>query len=159
MRGRGSAVLRALAELIDKALGAAPAPEARAQRHHAVQIATALLLIEVARADFREDLTEDATVLGLLKRHFSLSPAEADLLIEQARTEADHAASLQGFTRSLNARLVPEEKLEIIAMLWEVALADEHLDKHEDHLIRKIAGLLYVPHGELIRIRNRVLGE
>jgi uncharacterized tellurite resistance protein B-like protein len=41
-------------------------------------------------------------------------------------------------------------------MLWRVALADEHLDKHEDHLVRKIAGLLYVSHADLIRIRNRV---
>ena len=41
-------------------------------------------------------------------------------------------------------------------MLWEVALADEGLDKYEDYLVRKIAELLYVPHAELIRLRHKV---
>jgi uncharacterized tellurite resistance protein B-like protein len=41
-------------------------------------------------------------------------------------------------------------------MLWRVALADDRLDKHEDHVVRKVAGLLYVTHSDLIRIRNTV---
>ena len=152
-------MLRGLAELFDKAFQPSPRAEAPERgRRHAVQIATALLLIEVARADFREDLTEDSAVFEQLKRYFSLSEEEAQLLVEQARTEADHAASLQQFTRELHERLSPDEKRRIIEMLWEVALADDHLDKHEDHLIRKIANLLYVPHGDLIRIRNKVRG-
>jgi uncharacterized tellurite resistance protein B-like protein len=44
-------------------------------------------------------------------------------------------------------------------MLWQVALADERLDKHEDYTVRKIADLLYVTHSDLIRIRNRVRGD
>jgi len=63
---------------------------------------------------------------------------------------------LQDYTRTLHEKLTVSEKHEIVEMLWRVALADERLDKHEDHLVRKIAGLLYVSHGDLIRIRNRV---
>jgi uncharacterized tellurite resistance protein B-like protein len=48
------------------------------------------------------------------------------------------------------------EKHRVVAMLWEVALADQRLDKHEDYTVRKIADLLYVTHSDLIRIRNRV---
>ncbi len=44
----------------------------------------------------------------------------------------------------------------MVEMLWQVALADRRLDKHEDHLVRRIAELLYVSHSDLIRIRNRV---
>ena len=44
-------------------------------------------------------------------------------------------------------------------MLWQVALADRGLDKHEDHLVRRIAELLYVSHSDLIRIRNRVRAD
>jgi uncharacterized tellurite resistance protein B-like protein len=152
-------MLRKLAELFDGAFGRTPPADGEEARRHAVQLATALLLIEVARADYREDLTEDAAVFGLLRQFFSLSEEEASLLVEQARSEADHAASLQSFTRDLHDRLTHEEKLRVIEMLWRVALADEHLDKHEDHLIRKIAGLFYVSHGDLIRLRNKVRGE
>jgi uncharacterized tellurite resistance protein B-like protein len=41
-------------------------------------------------------------------------------------------------------------------MLWKVAFADQRLDKHEDYVVRKVAELLYVPHRELIRIRNQI---
>jgi uncharacterized tellurite resistance protein B-like protein len=91
-----------------------------------------------------------------LKSHFTLSDEEARLLVQEARAEADHAASLQSFTRHLHACLSVQEKHRIVEMLWEVALADSVLDKHEDHLIRKVAGLLYVSHADLIRIRNSV---
>ncbi len=156
-------MLKALSELIDRALGTGPAgaggqvtsPE---QRRHGVELATAVLLVEVARADFEEDITSNTAVFDLLRSHFELSEDEARLLIEEARTEADHAASLQSFTRQLHECLAAEEKQRIVEMLWQVALADSVLDRHEDHLIRKVAGLLYVPHADVIRIRNRVRG-
>jgi uncharacterized tellurite resistance protein B-like protein len=152
-------MLRALTELFENAFGGTAPAESADPRGHGVQLATALLLIEVARADYKEDLTEDSTLFALLKDYFDLPESEAKLLIEQARQEADHAASLQAFTRRLHEQLTAEEKSRVIEMLWIVALADSHLDKHEDHLIRKVAGLLYVPHRELIRIRNRVRGH
>jgi len=150
-------MLKALADLFDRAFGDERAGEAAPeQRRHGVQLATALLLIEVERADFSDDLTEHHETFRLLKGFFELSDEDARLLVEDARAEADHAASLQAFTRRLTETLTADEKHRVVEMLWRVALADDHLDKHEDHLVRKIADLLYVSHGELIRIRNRV---
>ena len=121
-----------------------------------LELATAVLLIEVARADFSEDEIEIVAVAELIERHLKLPAREVRELVAQARREADRAASLQSFTRQLHEELSNADKFKIIEMLWQVALADETLDKHEDHLIRKIAGLLYVSHSDLIRIRNRV---
>jgi uncharacterized tellurite resistance protein B-like protein len=120
-----------------------------------VRVATALLLIEVARADFSEDLVEDEKAVELLRGFFDLSEEDARLLVAEAKAEADHAASLQTFTRRLHERLSVEEKLGVVEMLWKVALSDGRLDKHEDHVVRKIADLLYVSHRDVIRIRNR----
>jgi uncharacterized tellurite resistance protein B-like protein len=150
-------MLKALSDFFDRALrddrNGDAAPE---ERRHGVQLATALLLIEVARADYSEDLTTNAETFRLLKAFFELSDQEATLLVEQARQQADHAASLQSFTRQLHETLTVAEKHRVVEMLWRVALADDHLDKHEDHLVRKIAQLLYVSHNDLIRIRNSV---
>ncbi|MFO7286460.1 MAG: TerB family tellurite resistance protein [Gammaproteobacteria bacterium] len=151
-------MLKALTELLERTLGGA-APEDSAERRHAVRVATALLLIEVARADFSEDLTERDETFRALKAFFELTDAEAEMLMEEAGREADRAASLHGFTRRLHETLTADEKLAVIEMLWRVALADRRLDKHEDHLVRKIADLLYVSHADLIRIRNRIRGE
>lgn len=132
---------------------------AEASREKQLELATAVLLIEVARADFSEDEIEIRAVADLLQSHLAISKAEAARLIDQAQQHADDSASLQAFTRQLHEELNLEEKHRIIEMLWRVALADEKLDKHEDHLIRKVAGLLYISHSDLIRIRNLVTGH
>lgn len=152
-------MLKALSDVIERAFGSAAGETAdEPSREHGLRLATALLLVEVTRADFSEDLIETEAVGRLLGEHFGLSDAEVELLVDEAKAEADHSASLQSFTRRLHDELTLPEKHRVVEMLWRVALADEHLDKHEDHLVRKVAGLLYVSHGDLIRIRNEVMG-
>jgi uncharacterized tellurite resistance protein B-like protein len=147
-------VLRKLTALFDNAFARDnDDPQAR---EHGLRVATALLLIEVARADYADDLAEDATMLASLKQFFALDDAAAALLLEEARSTADRAVELQQFTRRLHEQLSISEKQRVVEMLWQVALADQRLDKHEDHLVRRLAELLYVPHSDVIRIRNRV---
>jgi len=147
-------MLRKLAALFDNAF--ADRADDPAAREHALRVATALLLIEVAKADFADDVAEDETMLASLKQFFALEDAAAELLLEEARSASDQAVELQQFTRRLHEQLSVAEKQRVVEMLWQVALADRRLDKHEDHLVRRIADLLYVPDSDLIRIRNRV---
>ncbi len=147
-------MLRKLAALFDNAF--ARENEDPAAREHALRVATALLLIEVAKADYADDVAEDETMLASLKQFFALDDGSAALLLEEARSAADQAVELRQFTRRLHEQLSVAEKHRVVEMLWQVALADRRLDKHEDHLVRRIAELLYVSHSDLIRIRNRV---
>jgi uncharacterized tellurite resistance protein B-like protein len=147
-------VLRKLAAFFDGAF--ARENKDAAAREHALRVATALLLIEVARADYADDVAENESIVASLKQFFALDDESAALLLEEARSTADQAVELQQFTRRLHEQLSPAEKQRVVEMLWQVALADKRLDKHEDHLVRRIAGLLYVSHSDLIRIRNRV---
>ena len=151
-------MLRTLRDRLSNALGQSES-EGTESREHALRLATAILLIEIVRADYREDLTENEAVFAQLKQRFELTEDEALLLVQQAEHEADRAVTLQGFTRLLHEQLSAQEKHAIIEMFWRVALADDHLDKHEDHLVRKLADLLYVSHADLIRIRNAVIGR
>jgi uncharacterized tellurite resistance protein B-like protein len=147
-------MLKALNDLFDRAFGAAAAPSE--DRGHALRVATALLLIEVARADYVQDDAEDTAILAEIKRFFDLDDEAAALLIQEARREADHAVSLQSFTRRLVEQLSEQERQSVVEMLWRVALADSRLEKHEDYVVRRVAELLYVSQSDLIRIRNRV---
>ncbi len=147
-------MLRELREILNRTL--AEDREDDGDRDHALRLSTATLLVEVVRADYDEDRAEGQAVFDLLQGFFDLPDDETRLLIREAEQEADHSVSLQSFTRVLHEQLTLAEKRSVIEMLWRVALADSRLDKHEDHLVRKVAGLLYVPHGDLIRIRNRV---
>ena len=148
-------MLKQLRELFDKTL-INPDQEDAQGREHALRLATATLLIEIVRADYEEDVRETEAVIRQLQAHFDLTEDETLLLIKEAEQKADHSVSLQDFTRVLHERLSEAEKHTVIEMLWRIALADDHLDKHEDHVVRKVAGLLYVTHSDLIRIRNAV---
>jgi uncharacterized tellurite resistance protein B-like protein len=148
-------MLKSLTAFFDRSAGGSESTEA-ASRKQELELATAVLLIEVARADFSEDEVEIEAVADLLREHLGVSRHDIASLVDEAKRQADHSASLQSFTRQLHEELSVEEKRSIIEMLWRVALADSTLDKHEDHLIRKVAGLLYVSHSDLIRIRNSV---
>jgi len=148
-------MLGKLHALLDRAFAGEYEPSA-AEREHGLRVATALLLIEVARADYADDLAEDAAMLESLAQFFALDAADAKLLLDEARREADHAVELQQFTRRLHEQLSVAEKHRVVEMLWQVAFADHRLDKHEDHLVGRIAELLYVSRSDLIRIRNRV---
>ena len=132
----------------------ASAEESDADREAALRMATAVLLIDVARADHVFDESEYARVLQLIESHFELTPEQADELINAAGEEADDMVSLYEFTQLLNQNLNEEEKAHIIALLWQVAYADGQLDKYEDSLVLKISDLLYVSRGRVMRLKH-----
>jgi uncharacterized tellurite resistance protein B-like protein len=121
------------------------------------QLALASLLVEMARADFDETHDEQSMIVSLLASHYDLSSAESLELLNKARAANSKAVCLFDFTRSLHNSLDAEQKQEVIRLLWQVANADNKLDKYEDFLVRKVADLLYVPHSDVIRLKHEVL--
>lgn len=130
-------------------------PEAVAiDRETALRMATAVLLIDVARADHVFNESEYDRVLQLIESHFEITPEQAGELFNAAGEEADDMVSLYEFTQLLNQNLNDEEKAHIIALLWQVAYADGQLDKYEDSLVLKISDLLYVSRGRVMRLKH-----
>jgi uncharacterized tellurite resistance protein B-like protein len=121
------------------------------------QLALASLLVEMARADFDETNDEHSLIIDLLASHYDLSSAEALELLNKARAANDKAVCLFDFTRSLHKSLDAEQKKDVIRLLWQVANADDKLDKYEDFLVRKVADLLYVPHSDVVRLKHEVM--
>jgi uncharacterized tellurite resistance protein B-like protein len=121
------------------------------------QLALASLLVEMARADFDETHDEQSLIVSLLASHYDLSSAESLELLHKARTANTKAVCLFDFTRSLHNSLDAEQKQEVIRLLWQVANADNKLDKYEDFLVRKVADLLYVPDSDVIRLKHEVM--
>ena len=138
--------------LIDK-------PAETEDHERGLRLATAALLVEVAKADYTERVIENEVIFRLLKERFELSAAEAEMLMGEGYREVEESVSLQGFTRLLHEQLDEEEKHQLIEMLWQVAVADDHLDRYEDYMVRKIADLLYISQSDLVRLRNRVTGH
>ena len=121
----------------------------------ALELATAVLLIEISRADYREDPQEQAAIRRLLLERLSLCEEEIDVLLQQAIDEADRLVSLQHITRMMNERMTQQDKLRVIEMMWEVVYADGEKHHYEEHLMRQVSDLLYVPHADFIQARLR----
>ena len=130
---------------------ASVAPE---QREHALQLATAVLMVDVARADSVFDESEFDHLLRLSEAHFDLTPEEAAELVNEAGDRAEDLVSVHEFTHLLHEHLSDDEKASIIAMLWRIAYADGRLDKYEDSLVLKISDLLYVSRGLVMRLKH-----
>ena len=121
-----------------------------------VEMAAAVLLIEMARADFEQADLENAMIVELLQEYFLMNLEDANELFDEAEEIADNSVSLHEFTRTLHETLNDEAKNEIIEMLWRLALVDDSLDRYEDYLVRKIADLLYVSNSNVLRIKHEL---
>ena len=59
------------------------------------------------------------------------------------------ASDYYQFTSLINRRFTQPQKERIVELMWEVAYADAAAHPYEEHLIRKLADLLYVEHHAL----------
>jgi uncharacterized tellurite resistance protein B-like protein len=122
-----------------------------------LQLAVAALLMEAAHVDGSLGELERAAVQRLLERKFGLSAAASRTLAATGERQAERSAQLFGFTRTINERMAPERRVELIEMLWEVAYADGVLDPLEDAMLRQVGGLVDVADAERGAARQRVL--
>ena len=123
-------------------------------REAGLRLATAILMVDVARADFVFDEIEFDRVLKLVEAHFDLTPEQAAELVNEAGAEADELVEVHRFTKLLHEHLSEEEKARVVALLWQIAYADGQLDKYEDSLVLKISDLLYVSRGKVMQLKH-----
>ena len=126
-----------------------------AEQTHSLQLATAVLLVEVMRADPSIEAAERISVIDALRTRFSLGDDELARLVELAEQTAKTSYDYHRFTSGINDHFTHPQKISIIENMWQVAYADAHLDAHENSLIGKIAGLLHVTQGEYIAAKMR----
>jgi uncharacterized tellurite resistance protein B-like protein len=119
------------------------------------QLSTALLLIELARADFDFGDDERRAIVASLAQRYGLAEQDAAGLLREARSRARTAVSLYDYVKSLNQSLDAAGKRWLMETLWRVAYADGRVDKYEEHLLRKLADLLFIASEDYVRAKLR----
>lgn len=142
-------MIRALKKLFQN-----PAGDAQHSADEIRHLAAAALLIEVARADSAQDAAEEAALAGLLRNTLHLDEQDLETLLRKADAAVDSATSLYEFTRLVNEHYAYEDKRALVQSMWQVAYADASLDKYEEHLIRRVAELIYLNHRDFIRTKH-----
>mgnify|MGYP001577908763 FL=1 len=132
-----------------------PPASVESRPEHTLQLATAVLLIEVMQSDADSTDHEQAAILKILKERFYLSDAEVAQLSELGHRTVTSANDFHQFTSLINRELELPEKVRIIEYMWQVAYADSRISAHENHLMRKMADLLHISHGDYIAAKMR----
>ncbi len=120
-----------------------------------IKLAAATLMFEVIRSDGDIDVSELQNMRELLKVHFKLTATEIEATMQLAEESSDYQTSLQGFTREVCNQWGNEKRLQLLEYLWVIALTDGVIDANERHLIRKIAGLLYLTPAQTVLAREK----
>jgi uncharacterized tellurite resistance protein B-like protein len=147
-------MLRTLRDLFDSLLPP-PATASAGSDEHRLQLATAVLLVEVLRTAPDVGAAERRAVVTALKDKFALADDEVERLIELAEQAARDANDYFAFTSRINEGFDMAAKLRMIEHMWRVAYADGTLSAHENHVMRKVADLLYIPQGAYVHAKMR----
>jgi len=123
------------------------------------RLATCVLLLEIAKSDGEFSSVEREYILQVLTTRYDLDREEARALIDNADAARQTSSDLFQFTRTLNEHCTNDEKMDIVAELWRIIYADNHLNGHEDYLVHKMARLLNLTHPQLIEAKVKVLDE
>lgn len=121
---------------------------------HRLQLAACALMLEVARMDQHSSEEELKVVADSARRLLQLSDDEINEIMALAEQEAKDATSLYQFTSLIHEHYDPQQKFHLLRLMWDVALADGRIAALEEHLIRRVADLLYIPHVQFVQARH-----
>jgi uncharacterized tellurite resistance protein B-like protein len=143
------AIKRALSAVQE---GHQPVP---AQERRQLELAVAVLVHEARRADYAEGQQESAAGVDALMDIFALERPDAAELLAHGRERVAQLSSFYAPVSVVKREYSMEERIKLVEHLWRVSFADGRLDYYEDHYVRKIAHLLYVPNTDSMLARNR----
>ncbi|MFV2060332.1 MAG: TerB family tellurite resistance protein [Gammaproteobacteria bacterium] len=132
-------------------------PEPEVDIEHQLKLATTALLIEMMLQDDDVAEQEIITIKETIQNTFELTADESQTLFELAEQEQRNSTDYHQFTRLIAKNYTKQQKCQVIENLWRIAYADGHLDRLEEHMLRRISDLIYVAHSDFIRIKHKVL--
>jgi uncharacterized tellurite resistance protein B-like protein len=127
------------------------------ERFDRIQIASCVILLEVAKFDFDFSSIEKETTKAILKNEFAIPEDAIEDLMKISEEKREDSVDLWEFTNVINKNFPREEKIKIIEAAWKIIYADDKLDKYENHYVHILADLLRLRHDELIDAKLNVL--
>jgi len=149
-------MLNRIKRFFDQHLAADPMAQ---NPEHVLRLAVGALLLEMTHVDGEVWPTQRSAVEQSVRTCFDLTEEETAELLALAEAERAEATDYFQFTSLINRGYTPEQKEKLVETLWRVAYANEALHMYEEHLVRKVADLLHVPHGAFIAAKHRARGS
>lgn len=120
-----------------------------------LQLASAVLLIEMTRADHEIKDEEQRAVTKAVERAIGLSAEETAQIVNLAERQIERSVPIYLFTRLIDKEFSLEQKKLLLEQMWRVAYSDAQLLAHEEYLVRKVSELLHVPLADFLDAKIR----
>lgn len=133
--------------------------KANANNENQLQVATAAVFIEMAKADGNYTVDERKRVVKGLKDQFQLDDKYVEELISLSEERVNESIGIYEFSNVINQNFSDDDKFKLLVNLWRLIYADEKLDGYEDRLIKIIAGMLIMEHQQIINAKLLVRDE
>jgi uncharacterized tellurite resistance protein B-like protein len=124
-----------------------------------LKAAACTLFVEMAKADDNFSETERDKIISIMKSTFDLEDECINELILQAEKRMESDENLYDLTKLINQNFSNNQKFELLKNLWRLIYIDKKLDMYEDHLIKKIGGLINMGHEDIIGAKMLVKTE
>jgi len=122
-----------------------------------IERVSAMLLIEIARADHQIDDTEREVIVNVLAKASSLDKQELNQMISETMEAAEATISLHEHVNVINDKFSKQDKICLVEHMWRVAVADGDIDRYEDYTIRKLCDLMHIKHRDFMQAKHRVI--
>ncbi len=124
-----------------------------AGKGHDISLAVTAVMIEIMHIDGKLEEAEHNKIVTAIEKRFELSTDEVHKLVEKAKIEKANATDMHRFTSQIIKHYSTRERIDFLKDLWQIAMADGHVDPYEEQLIRRTAELIGVYHKEFIQAK------
>jgi len=128
-------------------------PKVEKEQKVDISLAVSALMVEIMHSDGKLEASEHDEMLKAIKNRFDLTDDGIESLVVKANEASSTATDFHQFTSLIKDNYSTEQRISFLTDLWQIAMADGHVDSYEEHLIRRIANLIGVYHGEFIQAK------
>jgi len=152
-------LVREIQEFIDRRWPKAASDDAATIGERRLQLASAVLMVSVVRADLESRQDEHHALQRAVARALDLHEEAAALVVRVAEEALGRGVSFGAILQQLARDCSLEQKHRLVESLWRIAFADAELAGHEEYLVRKIANQLGLSTADLVETKVRAREE
>ena len=110
----------------------------------ALELAITKLMVGMMAMDGTLHDSQHEEIRNLLNSRFGLSAQESDEMIKQALDKDGCELTFNKIVKYIESNHTVEERTQLLAQIWSVAIADGNIDFLEEQYMNRLAGLVGV---------------
>jgi uncharacterized tellurite resistance protein B-like protein len=152
-------LIREIQEFLDRAWPKAVNRGSSTIGERRLQLASAVLMVSVVRADLESLQDEHHALQRAVGRALDLHEEAATLVVRVAEEALARGVSFGALLQRIESECTLDQKRQLVESLWRIAFADAELAGHEEYLVRKIANNIGLSMADLVETKVRAREE